>query len=841
MTFPRQPPLFDGPGDIRGLCRSMDWAATPLGPVRTWSATLRSTLALCLDSGFPILLNWGSDLVAVYNDAFTPLIGGKHPEALGRPAKEVWPESWDAVGARLDEVLVRGRTLRFTDERQILERNGYPEECYFTFSHSPIRDVDGTIVGLFTASTETTAQVVGERRMRILREVGGVSTTDGNTIADACRSALQVLARTPETVPFAVAYLAEGEDTELRQIAAYGLADAGDAAGSVSTGAGAVAVTEVIGRVIRTGRAESVGDLRNRFPGAFAPGPIGPLTPDEAVAVPFTVSGRSRPIGAALFGVNPYRRLNEEFQEFFAMLARQIRDTLTDVVAYEAERHRVEVLADLDRAKTEFFQNVSHELRTPLTLLLGPLQDLLARQRRQPAAGLSPAEWDSVETAVRAGQRLRGLVGDLLKVSGAETGGVFPDRRAVDLAEVTVGVAGMFRSWAEHAGLRFDIAVPDEQLTALVDPAMWSTIVTNLLSNAVKYTQLGAVTLTLAADEDEVMLTITDTGSGIPLADRRRVFDRFYRVTTSEPQEGSGIGLALVAELVAAHGGHIGLTSRPGMGSTFTVIIPVGDVPAGHETFGPTSAQHADPDLDRFAEQDIVTSPPLDTAAAGQVTTADPSAPRLLLVEDDDDLRAYLTRLIAADGWAVQDVPDAETALSVVAGRPHLPPDLVVTDVMLPGRSGLQLVTELRAAPSTARLPVIVLTALGGNEAAIQGFAAGADDYITKPFQSPELLARIRANHRLHQLREQAIGDAEDRAEQIRGALDSSRVIGTAIGILMAVHRLNSTDAFQLLLAASQNSNRKLRSLAADVVQSGTLPFRPTETDALLLRIARPR
>jgi DNA-binding response OmpR family regulator len=209
------------------------------------------------------------------------------------------------------------------------------------------------------------------------------------------------------------------------------------------------------------------------------------------------------------------------------------------------------------------------------------------------------------------------------------------------------------------------------------------------------------------------------------------------------------------------------------------------------------------------------------------------------VVEDDADLRGYLTRLLTGDGWVVHAVPDAETALTLVADLPTPAPDVVLTDVMLPGRDGLHLLSELRAAPATARLPVIVLTARGGADAAAQGMAAGADDYITKPFTSAELLARIRANHELHQLREGAVDAAETRAGQIRGALDSNRVIGTATGVLMTQHRLTAAQAFALLVAGSQHTNRKLRDLAAEVASTGNLTFRPTLTDELLDRATK--
>ena len=185
----------------------------------------------------------------------------------------------------------------------------------------------------------------------------------------------------------------------------------------------------------------------------------------------------------------------------------------------------------------------------------------------------------------------------------------------------------------------------------------------------------------------------------------------------------------------------------------------------------------------------------------------------------------------------MQAVADAEAALAATADPDRPAPELVVTDVMLPGRSGLQVTLELRASPRTARLPIIMLTARGGSDAAAEGLAAGADDYITKPFSSQELLARVRANHELHELRESAVDQAEDKAASIRTALDSNRVIGTAIGIVMAGYRLTAAQGFQLLARASQHSNRKLREIAAEVVDSGKLPLRPTVTDDLVMRV----
>jgi signal transduction histidine kinase/DNA-binding response OmpR family regulator len=519
--------------------------------------------------------------------------------------------------------------------------------------------------------------------------------------------------------------------------------------------------------------------------------------------MPLTVSGRAAPIGALVLGVSPYRPLNEDYRAFFKLIDRQLRVALTDALAYQNERQRVQLLTDLDLAKMEFFQNVSHELRTPLTLLITPLQDLLAA-----APDRAAPEQADLQAAIRAADRLRTMVDALLDFSGAQAGILAPDRQPIDLAGVTAEVASMFRSPAEHAGLHFRVHLPAEPVTALADRAMWSTIVTNLLSNAVKYTPHGGIDIDLRADQATAVLTVTDTGLGIAPEEQTRVFDRFHRAPQVTPGSGAGIGLALVADLVRAHQGTVDLTSAPERGTTLTISIPRGlDTPA--------ATRH---------------TPPAEP-------TAESTRPRLLLVEDDADLRAYLTRLLTDDGWLVHPVPDAETALAAATDPAGPSTDLVLTDLVLPGHSGLHLVTELRAARRTARLPIVILTGRGGAEAAATGLAAGADDYITKPFSSLELLARVRANHELHQQRETAIGTAEDRANQIRAGLESNRVIGTAIGVVMATYRLTAHQGFQLLVAASQHTNNKLRDIAADVAATGTLALRPTLIDELLIRV----
>ncbi len=608
---------------------------------------------------------------------------------------------------------------------------------------------------------------------------------------------------------------------------------------------------KVVARVMRTGRPEVLRTLRTRYPEVLAPGPIGPLLPDEAMVLPLGVVGQQVPIGALVLGVNPYRPLDDVYRAFLTLIGTQVGVALADSQAFEAQRQRVQVMADLDLVKMEFFQNVSHELRTPLTLLLSPLQDLL-----EPADALRDDQRENVEVAVRAAQRLRRIVDALLDFAQAEAGTLAPDRQPVDLARLTAETASMFRSTAEHAGLRLEVAVPPEPAIGQVDAGMWSTVVTNLVANAVKFTSSGVVNVQLTMTADDAVLTVADTGIGIAPEEQANVFDRFYQAPRAGSSGGAGIGLALVSDLVRAHDGNIELVSSPGWAAPSR--SPSRGVRRGRSRCPPTRrsappaklARRTSTRLRRVATPAAVPAP--SPPGGRRLRTRPVTTPRPLRLRPTGPgccwwrtmrtCAAISARILTEDGWAVRAVADAESAaVALDQESADAATDLVLTDVMLPGRTGLELVTELRANERTARLPIVVLTARGGTAAAAEGLAAGADDYLTKPFATPELLARVRANYELQQLRERAVDVADTRAAQLRSALDSNRVIGTATGILMATHRLPAAQGFQLLTRASQDSNRKLRDLAAQVVDNGGLPFRQTAVDNLIIRVTTPR
>ena len=813
---PREGPSAADPGSTAALLDGMEWSATALGARSTWPMELEAAIRTVLASRLPVMLYLGEEFVQIYNDAFLPILGNKHPDAFGRPAARCWPEVWQTLGPDLNSIQT-GRQHSLLHERQLLfiDRHGYLEETYWTYSYSPVTDADGRVLGVFGQTTDTgTAEILGERRLRTLHDLGGVPSTSTADPADACRLVLDALARNRADIPFCTVYLAQPDEPVL--VASYGFVPGGPLPPGPDTDP--LGMTQ-LRTAVATGRPLLVTDLRAQLAGAFdTTGTLGDVQPDAALIMPLNEHGQSRLVGAIVLGISPYREFDADYRSFFELTADQVCIAITDALAYEVERHRAENLADLDLAKTRFFQNISHELRTPLTLILGPVLQVLD----DPDVILGAGHREGLQAARRSALRLQRLVDGLLEVARNEANRLHPQIEPTDLATLTSDCASMFRSAAESAGLRLVVQTPSDAPVVAVDRNIWTHIVLNLLSNAVKFTDAGSVTVTLEITRDRVELAVRDTGRGIAEQDIPFIFERFHQLRTGvdSPRDGAGIGLSLVADLVHAHGGTVGATSTPGQGTTFTVALPQSTTVSGSPRPLDPAAGVAETFLSEASHWARVTAEQRrERLAAGE---PDPDARRLLLVEDDADMRAYLIRLMESDGWRVDAFADVETAL---AGTES--PDLVLADVMLPGRGGLDLLRILRAAEATARIPVVLLTARAGTESITEGLALGADDYLVKPFVPTELLARVRVHAELHRVRELTLTDEQERSRNLQIAVATNRQIGTAVGILMAEHKINSDEAFELLTTASHTLRRKLRDIAAEVTTTGELP-RPT-------------
>ena len=764
--------IFPGEGEMARRMRAYPWAGSAVGDPRDWPSTLRAACRICLTSRFPMIVWWGPELRFLYNDAYQPLLGDKHP-ALGLPGQEVWSEIWDTIGPMLDSVMSTGQATWSQDLLLPMRRHGYWEETYWTYSYSPLHDEDGAVRGVFTAVTESTEQVVGRRRLAVLQDLGALAGR-GRDAAQVCDLVVRTLSRTPQVVPYAAVYLRAPEadepggdrTAEGRPDGASSGADhsapAVPAVLAASTAPGPAPAWPVA-EALRTGQPATLRHVAGRF----GPLPSGdwPDPPSEAMALPLH-SDTGDPVGAIVLAASSGRALDAAYQDFLHLVARQTAALVNGAIAYQAQLRRAEELAELDRAKTTFFSNISHEFRTPLTLIMGPVEEL--RRRLGPADEAARAELDVIS---RNGLRLGRLVNSLLDFSRIEAGRMRSRYEPVDLSVFTAELASVFRSAIERAGLRYEVDCPALSAPVDVDREMWEKVVLNLLSNALKYTFEGRITVTLGEKDGQVVLRVADTGTGISPAELPRLFDRFYRVqhVRARSNEGSGIGLALVRELVGLHEGTISVESTEGEGTAFTVRVPFthpdgrGGAPAGladRET--PAGGSSVLLSAGPYVQEAMrwLPPPPDDPGGAAPAPSASAparqpaagaGAPRVLIADDNADMREYLQRLLEP-GYEVTTVTDGRAALAAARSGPL---DLVISDVMMPGLDGLGLVAALRDDRRTADLPVLLLSARAGEEAAIEGLDAGADDYLVKPFSAAELVARVRTSVQLSRMRGQ--------------------------------------------------------------------------------------
>ena len=777
-TSRRRSPETAAPrGEMARRFREFDWSSTTLGPVEFWPESWRNAVQIILDSSFPTALAIGRDqLIYFYNDAFIPLAGpSRHPSGLGCYVPTAWKEIWsDILQPRFAHTLSTGEPTGEADLLMPLERTGYLEETYVTFSFAALRDDRNEPNGIFCTAIETTARVVAERQMSCLRALAARSSF-AETPEGACQSAVATLESSPRDVPFALLYLVDKSGKEAHLAGTTGLVSIPPGVKTTIdlTDPNACTVAKVA--ATRTGMV--IDNVLPVIEGAMR---TPELTPQQALALPVLNPGSDHLAAVLLSGINPMRPLDES-RAFQELIATHLETAISSARAKQHVRERAQALAEIDRAKTVFFSNISHELRTPLTLLLAPLDDLLARTT------LGAAERELLEIARRGGARLLKLVNSLLEFSRIEAGRIQAAYEATDLASLTTDLASVFRSALERAGIVLTLECPPLPEEVFVDRDMWEKIVLNLISNAFKFTFQGEILIAQHAVGDDIELQVSDTGCGVAADELPRLFERFFRGRPSRARthEGSGIGLSLVQELVKLHGGTIEARSQVGIGTTITLRIPRGHAHLPAERIGPVRTQeragigalpfveealgwlpdrapalHA-PDSHDPAAQEIAAADPSPEAAQSDLSQA-----RVLVVDDNADIRGYLTRLLG-ERWQVETASDGAAALEHIRDRV---PDLVIADVMMPVMDGFGLLRAIRASDTFPKLPVMLLSARAGEEASSEGLRAGADDYVIKPFSARELLARVET--RLTQARLHA---AERRARELAEQANRAR------------------------------------------------------------------
>jgi signal transduction histidine kinase len=750
--------------EMGSLIQQKDWAKTPVGAPEKWSPALRMMVSLVLANRFPLLLWWGPEYIQFYNDAYKPIPGAKHPNCLGQPASECWPEIWNVLKPLVDTPFHGGPSTWSEDLELEPRRSESLEETHFTVAYSPVPDSTAPrgIGGVLATVHEITEKIVGERRLALLRDLAARGA-EGRTVEDACLLAAQTLAKYPKDVPFALVYLLDAEQKQARLVSNSGIAEGlpgiqpyvsiADTAGSAHHWPLATVLDDKAMSVFK-----NIASILPEMP-------AGPWSdpPTTAVVLPIPSSKPHEVKGFLVLGVSVRLRLDEDYRTFFQLIAAQLGTAISNADAYDEERRRAEALAEIDRAKTLFFSNISHEFRTPLTLMLGPLEDALAGRH-----GLAAEQRERLEVAHRNSLRLLKLVNTLLDFSRIEAGRIEARYEPTDLAAFTADLSSVFRSAVERAGLRLIISCLQIPETVYVDREMWEKIVFNLISNAIKFTFTGEIEVALRKADDAVELVVRDTGIGIPPEDLPHLFERFYRVKGAQGRtfEGSGIGLALVQELAKLHGGSVRVESHPGEGSAFTVTVPLGKDHLPADRIGTESSLRSTSLRGEPFVQEALGWLPGSPGLSGEIQLAplpfpgpapgsgedSHNPPRVLLADDNADMRAYLQRLLQ-DRYEVAAVAEGESALESARQQR---PDLVLCDVMMPRLDGFGLLQALRADDNLNTIPVILVSARAGEEARIEGLRAGADDYLVKPFSARELLARIDSQLSLARLRRHA-------------------------------------------------------------------------------------
>ena len=791
---------FGERGEVAALAREIDWSRTPLGAVIAWPEELRLIIRTTLDSPFSNAVWWGEDSIQLFNDAWRELLGmTRQPTALGGPARETWAGIWHIVGPIVEQIMASGEPASGENYPMLIDRHGYLEEVYVTFSYTPVRNSNGTVVGLHNMAWETTGYVIAERRMRMLATLSA-QVVGAGAPRDACERAAAALSSDPADVPFALFYLFDKNRQRATLAAVAGLEAGSSVAphlvGVVDDGTGWPLSRVLAAKAGAAGIEVTLDDLAVRFPGLSAPAfsAAGTGRPQSALLLPLSAANDRPPVGVLILALSPHRPFDDGYRSFVDLAVQQVNAGIAEARAKQIERERSAQLTELDRAKTEFFSNVSHEFRTPLALMLAPLEDLLRERDRLP-----PNTGSAIDVAVRNARRLLRLVDSLLDFSEVESQQRHPSLERTNIGDLTADIVSAFRSAIEAAGLQLRVEIERDLPMVPLNREMWEKIVSNLLSNAFKFTFEGVITIKLRALRLHAELEVSDSGVGIPQNELPNIFKRFHRVRGAKARtvEGSGIGLAIAQDLVQRMGGQIRVRSAENRGSTFTIWMPL------------KSSMPIEPNVARVEETGSAFATGLATEARRWLSDAADEVPadiledvfdprgslknpqstevaraRLLIADDNADMREYLRRLLGEH----LDVHLAADGVEALESARRLRPDVIIADVMMPRIDGFELLRQVRGDSKLKHVSFILLTARAGEQAAIEGLLAGADDYIAKPFSPRELVVRITAG--IERARVAEALRRSERQDYILKLSDALRPLNDALAVQDATMRI---------------------------------------------------
>ncbi|WP_229447920.1 ATP-binding protein [Massilia sp. CF038] len=687
-----QPRSFDGDGDVRARLRALDWQASPLGPPVHWPQELLTTVNLILSSKFPMFVAWGPELGFLYNDEYAAIMGDKHPAGLGQPFRTVWPEIWSDILPIIDAAMA-GRASYFEDLPLLIDRRGYPEPAWFTFSYSPMEDRAGTVAGLYCTVVETTPSVVARQ-------------------AQAFQLHLADLLRDLASADAVVAAASESLGRQLG-VTRVQYCEVDDERGVFSVRGGWMqgAAASIEGQIrrlddfgpevvalLRAGEPMVVNDVArdprtSAFSEAYAALGIG-----TNLALSLIKSGRMTAI-LSVHDAQPRQWTTAEVQ-----MARDMAERTWS--AMENASTQAE-LREANQRKDEFLAMLAHELRNPLA----PISAAAELMEKSVLDG--PALRRTSAIISRQVRHMTGLVDDLLDVSRVTRGQVKIEPSPQDMKAVVASAVEQVKPMIEARRHQLALTLPPEPVEVLGDANRLVQILTNLLNNAAKYTADGGqLRLSMEADLGQVLVRVSDNGIGIAPDMQTRVFELFAQAerTSDRSQGGLGLGLALVRSLVELHGGRVRcLSDGANRGSTFEVRLP----------------RH------RAIKQSV------------QATAAPPVAggpENIMVVDDNEDAAVMLAMLLEASGHTVLVAHRPTDAIALAAQHA---PTVCILDIGLPDMDGYQLAEHLRAMPETAHAMLIAVTGYGQQNDRTRALEAGFDQHLVKPVEAERLLALI--------------------------------------------------------------------------------------------------
>ena len=678
---------LSGGGVAGDVLRAVDWSRNPLGPIARWPLSLQAVVRAMLGTRQATCVFWGPELINLYNDGFMPLLGEKHPAAMGQRARECWSDAWPVVGGLLADVVSQGKAVLFEEMLIPIVRRGRLEDAWWNYSYSPLFDDGGAIAGVLVVATETTGEVAGRKQLEAAK-----------IDADLARQELQgVFMQAP--LPMAL------------------LKGPGHRFTLVNEPYRALVARDVQGRNLAEAfTEEEIGYYRPFLDRVYETG--------QPVALQEAFLRLVDPSGAAVeryidVGYHPYRDPEGNVVGVLAIM----HDVTTKVAARTHESELRQQAEAANRAKDEFLATVSHELRNPLNAILG-WSRLLAtsREASRIEKGLAIIEKNALAQAK--------LIDDILDVSRIISGKVLLELRRVELVDVIRNAVESIRPAAAAKGIRLTFDLAETTVAFVADEDRLQQIVWNLLSNAVKFTPAGGEVRIVAATAagSFVSIRVEDTGKGIAAQLLPYVFDRFRQGdgSTTKRHGGLGLGLAIVRHLVELHGGTVSARSAgEGRGAVFEVVLPIPAV-------APRAAAH-DP------------SPVGEKVSRFRAGTTDSLAGiHVLVVDDEDDARELLATVLQQAGAVVTAASSVASALAVLATTAI---SVVVSDVGMPVEDGYTLLRRLRAeAPVALRqIPALALTAYARAEDRQRAASAGFQEHAAKPIDPDLLVATVAA------------------------------------------------------------------------------------------------